>query len=485
METLLRGRIVPVLVLVAASASLPAAILHFFGSETVQVEGWIHFAFIAAGAGTAAAAALALTVVGARRGDGRTVLLGTAFSTMTAMLAVHGFATPGFLVEQNGVIAFSGAAVLPVGGAVLALSALPGLRRPTAVKPLLWLQGVLMTTIVALGVIGILFPDSVPGVPETGSPPAIALMIVGIGFFGVLAVRAARTYVLTRRLADLSVVLGTVWLGVAVASQLLLNYMQLGWWIGHGMELLGVAMVGVPVALDLHRGAQSRPLAGDLRAAELVAAEEAFLGARVRALLVNLATKDEYTELHTRRVAMRAVQVGEQLGLPAGRLRNLAIGGLLHDIGKLSTPISILQKPGPLDEHEYDVVRRHPAAGADLVQELGGFPRDVYRLVRDHHERLDGGGYPRGLRADQIDLAVRVLTVCDVYDALLSKRVYRDAWSRSQALGLLRDESGTAFDARCVAALEQVLEAEESERELAVELAASLSTPSRTAAARA
>jgi HD-GYP domain-containing protein (c-di-GMP phosphodiesterase class II) len=355
------------------------------------------------------------------------------------------------------VIAFSGAAVLPVGGAVLALSALPALRRPTSVRPLLWLQGVLLAAVVALGTVGILFPDSVPPVPETGSTPAILLLIVGLCFFSAIAVRAVRTYTLTRRRADLVVVVGIVWLGVALFSQLLLNYMQLGWWIGHGMELLGVLMVGIPVTLDVHRGAASRPLAGDLRAAELVAAEEAYLGLNVRALMSHLAGKDAYTELHTRRVALRAVQVGEELGLSGGRLRSLAIGGLLHDIGKLSVPTEILQKPGPLSDDEYAVIRRHPESGRSLVHELGGFPAEVARLVMDHHERLDGSGYPRGLRDQDLDLETRILAVCDVYDALLSKRVYREAWSEEAAFSLLHEESGTAFDARCVSALEQVL----------------------------
>ncbi len=203
------------------------------------------------------------------------------------------------------------------------------------------------------GLVGILFPESVPSVPETASTPAIVLLVVGLAFFGGIAARAVRTYTLTRRRADLVVVVGLVWLGVALISQLLLNGGQLGWWIGHGMEVVGFLMVGIPVALDVHRGSASRPLAGDLRAAELVSAEEAFLGSNVRALMSHLAGKDAYTELHTRRVALRAVQVGEQLGLSAGRLRSLAIGGLLHDMGKLSVPDEILQKPGALTDDEY------------------------------------------------------------------------------------------------------------------------------------
>jgi HD-GYP domain-containing protein (c-di-GMP phosphodiesterase class II) len=219
------------------------------------------------------------------------------------------------------------------------------------------------------------------------------------------------------------------------------------------LEIVGIAAVGAPVALDLHRAAQSRPLVGDLSAEELVSAEEFFLGSHVRALTVALAEKDAYTEEHTRRVALRAVQVGEALGLTPGRLRSLAVGGLLHDIGKLSVPDAVLRKPGPLTDEEYALVRRHPEWGIELLTELGGFSEATKRLVLCHHERLDGSGYPRGLGADDLDLDARILGVCDVYDALLSSRVYREAWTPEAALEFLRERSGTQFDSRCVDAL--------------------------------
>jgi HD-GYP domain-containing protein (c-di-GMP phosphodiesterase class II) len=219
----------------------------------------------------------------------------------------------------------------------------------------------------------------------------------------------------------------------------------------------GIALVGAVVAFDLRRTAQSRPLLGDLRAAELVLAEEAFLGSHVRALMVRLAEKDEYTEGHTRRVALRAVQVGEHLGLPSSRLRTLAVGGLLHDIGKLSVPDAILKKPGPLTEDEYAVIRHHPERGYRLLGELGGFTGTARRLVRGHHERIDGSGYPQGLHGSEVDLELRILGVCDVYDALCATRVYRGAWTHEQAMGLLHEESGSGFDPRCVEALERVL----------------------------
>jgi putative nucleotidyltransferase with HDIG domain len=316
--------------------------------------------------------------------------------------------------------------------------------------------------IVALGLTGILAPSFVPGVPEAASTAAYVVLGVGLLFYAALAVRAGRTFLLTRRLADLAVVYGLVLLAVALVPGLLMEYDELGWWLGHAWELIGIGLVGVPVALDLHRGAQSRPLVGDLRASELVSAADAFMGPTVRALLVRLAHKDDYTAEHTRGVALRAVQVGEELGLPPARLRELAIGGLVHDVGKLSVPNEILQKPGALTDEEYDQIKRHPELGSDLVRQLG-FSAQVARLVLDHHERLDGSGYPRGLGAPDLDLETRILAVCDVFDALLSKRVYRPAWTLDGALELLSRESGTGFDSACVEALERVIAREQGD----------------------
>jgi putative nucleotidyltransferase with HDIG domain len=430
--------------------------MHFFSREKVQFTGEFHFTAVGLTALVASIAAVALTIVGAKRRDGRTVLVGTAFSAMAALLVLHGIATPGVLVGYNGVVAFTGGATLPVGGAVLALSALPALRRPSGVRPLLGLQFVLLIAIIALGVVGMLKPSTVPGVPETGSRAADLLLVVGLGFYAILGLRALRTFLLTRRLADLVVTVGIVWLAAALPPALLLSYLELGWWLGHGFELVGIVIVGAPVTLDLRRAAQSRPLVGDVCGADLVAAEESFLGAHVRALTVRLAEKDEYTEEHTRRVALRAVQVGEELGLSPGRVRALATGGLVHDIGKLSVPDEILKKPGPLTDDEFEVVKRHADWGDRMLRDLG-FKEEVRQLVRSHHERLDGSGYPHGVAGPAMPLDVRILAVCDVYDALISQRVYREAWTHERAIALLREESGTAFNPKCVAALERVL----------------------------
>jgi hypothetical protein len=457
MRLLLRERILPLFVLLGIGAAAPVGLLLTFGNRMVMFGTPVHFAGVGVSALAAAAVSLALTFVGVRRNDGRVVLIGTGFTVMSALLAIHGLATPGALIGPNGVISLTGAATLPAGAAVLALSAIPTLRQPRSMRGLLAFQGFALVAVLGLGIVGMAFPSVVPPVPAPRSGGAVVALIVGVALFALLLLRALKTYLLTHRSADMVVVIGIAWLTAALPPALLMDYMDLGWWLGHLFELLGIVVVGATVAVDLFRSAQSRSLVGDLRAGELVAEEEAFLGARVRALTQLLADKDESTEEHTRRVALRAVQVGEELGLAPGRLRALAIGGLLHDIGKLSVPERILKKPAALDNAEFAAIKLHPGRGVQLLRELGGFAAAIHDLVHSHHERLDGKGYPRGLTDCELSLDTRILTVCDVYDALVSPRVYREAWTHDAALALLRDETGTAFDERCVAALERVL----------------------------
>jgi hypothetical protein len=453
------GLIVPLL---GTCAVLPVGLLLLLGDRMVMPPMWVHFYGVGVSALVATAAAVLVTTIGAGEQDARTVIVGGGFTLMAALLAVHGLSTPGMVLGPNGLIAVTGAATLPVGAAVMMLAALPAFVGPKAIPRILAVEAVLAVAIVAFTAVGALVPSIVPGVPAPRSHAAIVLFIVGLALYGALAIRAMNTFLLTRRAADLAVVVGIVLLACALYSALFLSFMDLGWWLGHIFEMTGILVVGASLVWDLRRGRRSRTLVGDLRAAELVAAEEAFLGARVRALTERLGAKDSSTEEHTRRVAMLAVEIGEQLGLSKSRLRSLAIGGLLHDIGKLSVPDAILQKPDSLDDDEYAVIKLHPERGRELLNELGGFDDIVGRLVLDHHERLDGSGYPRGIDGGALDLATRILAVCDVYDALVSPRVYRPAWAQEDALSLLRDESDVTFDARCIDALERAVTVSQS-----------------------
>jgi HD-GYP domain-containing protein (c-di-GMP phosphodiesterase class II) len=452
----IRARL-PVAGLVGSAGLIPVLLLAVSGTHMVMFPPAFHLATVLAAGVLAATAAIAMSLIAARRNDGHAVWLGMAFSVIATLLVIHGLATPGVLLPNNGLVQVAGALNLPICGTILAASGLPILRRPRQVKLLLRIQLTVVAVLAVAGATALVFSRLVPVVPNPSTTTANVIFVVGAIPLVLLAWRAGRTFLLTRRTSDLIVASGVVWLIGAQYGLLEFTMMDAAWWVAHGLEFAGIGMVGIPAALDLRHAVASRPLVGDFRAADLVEHEEAFLGGRVRALLVRLGEKDPSTEGHTRRVATLAVKIGERLDLPESRLRQLAVGGLLHDIGKLSVPNEILNKPGRLTDEEFAQIRRHPGAGRELLAELGGFPPLVLDLVESHHERLDAGGYPSRVPAGELDIAVRVLTVADVYDALTADRVYRSAWPAERALALLDEETGTAFDPDCVAALRSLV----------------------------
>jgi HD-GYP domain-containing protein (c-di-GMP phosphodiesterase class II) len=451
----------PVGVVLVLAALVPTLLIAATGAQMFMVDPWLHIAVVGLAGSVAVAASVAMSVIAMRRNDVQALWLGMGFSTMATLLVIHALATPGIILPMNGLVQLAGALNLPIGGMLLAASGVSALRRPRRIKLLLGLQ---LAVVAELALAAALILVSAPVIPTVPSPSGVAanvLFALGASPLALLAWRAARTYLLTRRGADLVVANGVVWLIGAQFGLLHFSMMQAGFWAAHILEVGGMGMIALPAALDLRHAIGSRPLSGDLRAGDLVEHEEAFLGGRVRAILVRLGEKDPSTEGHTRRVALLAVSIGERLGLPEGRLRQLALGGLLHDVGKLSVPNAILNKPGRLTDEEFAEIRRHPGAGRQLLTELGGFPRLVLDLVESHHERLDGGGYPNRVAASELDLAVRILTVADVYDALTADRVYREAWPAARALALLDDETGSAFDPVCVAALRGIVAVEQ------------------------
>ena len=442
----------------AASAVVPGAVLEAFGKANVAIGGTGHFALVSVAALVAGFASTGLTAAGVRRRDAQIALLGTAFSTMTALLAVHGLATPGVLVGPNGVVALAGGLSLPAGAAVLALTALPGLRNTRRMGPLLALQAALAATVLGLGAAGLLWPALVPAVPASGSRTAIALMSLGITLFGLLANRAMRTFALTRRVDDLLVAVGCAWLAVASFATLTATPGSLGFWLGHVLEITGVLLLGVPVARDLQARrrvapARRRPQGGRGRRVRGGVPRRARARADGRP---RRARRLDRGPLAPRRAAGRAGRRGARPAArdaapprrrrPAARRRQA-----------LRRRRRSCASPAPLTDEEYAEVKRHPEAGVRLLRELGGFPAAVHSLVGEHHERLDGAGYPAGLAGEQLAIGPRILAVCDVYDALVSDRVYREAWTSERALALLREQAGSAFDPACVQSLAQVV----------------------------
>jgi HD-GYP domain-containing protein (c-di-GMP phosphodiesterase class II) len=451
------ARLLPVLAIAAAAGAVPGLLFVATAGGHVMIAPLFHVIAVGVAGVLAAVAAVLLSVIAARANDARVVVLGTAFSVMAILLVIHAVSTPGAWLGANGLMQLTAALNIPAGAVLLAASALPVLSRPRYARAMLGVQLWLLAALVTAGAFALVRAQDIAVIPQPGGPGARLLFVLGAVALGLLAWRAGRTYLLTRRGLDLAVTVGLVWLVAGQFGLLTYGMMDPGWWVAHLVEVVGIGLVGIPTALDLRYASASRPLVGDLRAAVLVADEEAFLGGHVRALMLRLAAKDPSTEDHTRRVATLAVQIGEQLGLAERRLRLLALGGLLHDMGKLAVPDHLLRKPGRLSDHEFEIIRLHPVWGRELLSELGGFPALVLRLVESHHERLDACGYPHRPPPRELELEVRILAVADVYDALTHARVYRPAWPSAQALRLLTEAAGREFDGSCVLALRDVV----------------------------
>jgi diguanylate cyclase (GGDEF)-like protein/putative nucleotidyltransferase with HDIG domain len=174
----------------------------------------------------------------------------------------------------------------------------------------------------------------------------------------------------------------------------------------------------------------------------------------IEALSLAIEAKDHTTHDHLKRVQTYAIQIGEDLELTAAELDALRAASLLHDIGKLAVPEQILSKPGRLTPEEFDRMKIHPIVGSEILSRVQ-FPYPVFPIVRSHHERWDGKGYPDGLHGEQIPIGARILSVVDCFDALTSERPYRRARSPEEAISHIRTESGKSYDPRVVTRLEE------------------------------
>lgn len=177
---------------------------------------------------------------------------------------------------------------------------------------------------------------------------------------------------------------------------------------------------------------------------------------RVAEELLEAATLGRHEEAkHTRAVSFLSRQIGAELGLGDQELRTLALGALLHDVGKCDVPKAILCKPAPLTPRELERVKEHPDKGARMAEAVGCL-RSAARVIRHHHERYDGSGYPEGLAGREIPLAARIVSVADAYDAMVRGRPYADARPPTEAVREMLSGANGQFDPRVVAALGRV-----------------------------
>jgi putative nucleotidyltransferase with HDIG domain len=172
-------------------------------------------------------------------------------------------------------------------------------------------------------------------------------------------------------------------------------------------------------------------------------------------IVKDVEVKDRYTYMHSSRVANYAVKIARKLKCNKEELENLTTASLLHDIGKINVPEEVLNKPGRLTSEEYELIKRHPQDGAEMIKDT--YYAEIAPIIRQHHERLNGSGYPDGLTGNDIGIEARIIAVSDTFDAMTEDRAYRKAFSNQYAMDELRRFAGTQFDENVVDALEEIL----------------------------
>ncbi len=235
-------------------------------------------------------------------------------------------------------------------------------------------------------------------------------------------------------------------------------------------ELAGTLTLGYrdPCANTEDDTDQGRQLANQvsvgLSNARLIEELDRFGWGTLMALARAIDAKSPWTAGHSERVASMALRIASLMGLPERRLEALRRGALLHDIGKIGIPLSILDKPGKLTPEETRIMRDHVKLGARILEPLPGFA-EVLPIVMQHHERFDGSGYPSGIVGEAINLEARIFAVADTHDALISDRPYRSGLKHEDAIEHIRQAAGSHFDPKVVRAFLELIEQEEADAE--------------------
>jgi HD-GYP domain-containing protein (c-di-GMP phosphodiesterase class II) len=441
--------------------------LHFYAGSAVLI--------------LAALVATIIGVIGSRLRNLQIIFASLAFFSLAMVFGMHALSTPGFLLEDNRVTSITVQLSVTFTALWLLASSLPSsnplIKRFSSFHA--YLVPLWVSLALAAGVALFLNPSLANLVPLDANPTKFLFGVLSLELFVVVAWRYWQSYLYTRAPMQLALVYSAAWLSVAQVIVSTSSLWAISWWLYHVLFVMATAGAVVGLFLQYGRKNLAASLLG-LRNAAPLARLEAALSPGVRALIEKTESHDAYTAGHNQRVAMYAVQLGEKMGLKADALRILAQAGAVHDLGKLHIPTEILNKPDKLTPEERLVIEEHPATGWELAKRLGFMSAEL-EIIRHHHERFDGTGYPDKLSGESIPLLARITAVADVYDALTSERAYRKPWSKERANRLLIENAGTQFDPACVQAWLELQKEEEAAETFEPEVALNNALPLVTA----
>lgn len=444
--------------LVTASALVALALLSQHGplGDSRWAQPTLLFALVSASALLCIAAATVVIVTADRRDLAEIGLLGSALMAASAMPLVHGLVTPGVLYDDTSAFRTAAFFSLPIAVVVAAPLLLPhsSFGRWAARR---WRDWTLLSLlgVFTVAAVVVFFPDAIT-IPGANDPFTIAVTGGMVVAMGLLSLRQLRFYGLGGQPANLIASLSLLALTGTAMLPLSDHRYSAGSWFLHGAGAVGVlgACVGLLVSKSFNRSANE--ILAPVLARDPLVAFELGLSPVVHAFVASLEDKDVITRDHVVRTAETAIRVGERFHLSARDLRDLGLAALLHDVGKLNIPDEVLTKPAALTPEEYEIVKLHTVDGEAMLAAEPTLASAAH-IVRSHHERIDGRGYPDGLTGTGIPLASRVIAVCDAFDAMTHDRQYRAGMPVKMAFAVLREHAGTQWDPTVIDQLIAVL----------------------------
>ncbi|MVP02067.1 HD-GYP domain-containing protein [Paenibacillus lutrae] len=433
------------------------------GLDAVFVMPRGHFYIVSSVALLAFVIALAVGAAGRRMRNTKVIFLALSFISLAGIFMVHGLSTPDLLLHATHVPGVTATLSVIMATFWLWLSSYPSDNR--FIVFLSQHDNILLpvwTLALALfGVTVLSFPELLDSV-QTGMDSLNWLLIAVTALFNFVTIyRYYHSYLYSRFPLQIAIVYSA---GCLVVSQLIMIQGQAwksSWWMYHFLLLASMIIM---LAGLYKQYAANQSLSGALRALFTTDPIERItnsLSPSVRALMNATENKDVYTAGHNFRVTFYALKLAEEMQLGPDKLRALAHGTIVHDVGKIDIPDAILNKPGKLTDSEREIINQHTVSGYEICRSLG-FMEEELGIIRSHHEKWNGEGYPDRLKADQIPLMARIVSVTDVYDALTSNRAYRKALSHEAAMIYLRDNKGIFFDPVCVEAWERACDKDSS-----------------------
>jgi len=391
-----------------------------------------HFAIVTAVSLLAFGLAFYLAVAALQIAQYRVLFLALGFMAMGGLFAVHGIMTPGILLKGEaaqyagdivGISAYLSLFIPAVFFVAGHTSLAATFERRLPFSPAGWLIVALATVVGLYMVLALASTEFLAHLPFGTKPYSYVMATVTCALLIVAFVRQAGAYLVSRITLQGVLALTFLLLLEAQLQMVLGQVWTLAWWQYHVSMLIAVGVAFSALYLQRSHGQSLRSIVESMLELQVKVGVELENTETITALAAAVEARDENTQGHNMRVAELALNIGRELGLPNHNLRLLTRAGLLHDVGKIGIPDAVLSKPGPLNDAEWAIIKRHPDLGVEILRRIPNLKHEA-EVVAAHHERVDGGGYPRGLRGIEIPLEARIVSVADTYDVLVSDRLW-------------------------------------------------------------